>query len=93
MEGIEKDKVLNSVLGKMYAKYRRGADEHGGGLDGADLSIRELAVMMQEEAIDQAMYCEALIQRLDKDAEDVSVGEAVSEESDNPTTTTTESTE
>lgn len=65
MIDIKDDVVLSAVLEKMHDKYEAGALEHGGGLGRGHLSPRELAVMMQEEAMDQAMYCEALIQRLD----------------------------
>ena len=64
------DQIRESMKNKILAKYDLGVKEHGGrGLSEANLSIRQLMIEIQNEAIDTIAYTENVIQILDKENE------------------------
>lgn len=60
------DRIIDSVLEKMKAKYAAGVIEHGGkGLGDVEISLLQYLRMLQEEQLDQLNYIEGAIQELE----------------------------
>jgi len=62
------DPIREAMKRKVLDKYDEGVKEHGNkGLMDAKLTIRQLMVEIQNEAIDTIAYTENVIQKLDRD--------------------------
>lgn len=61
-------RVKDDFLAKVDAKYRRGAQEHGGEM--LDYTLRQLLEFALEEAIDQVTYLQTAIEKLERSEED-----------------------
>lgn len=61
------DPILLKVLAKYYERSQLGIQKYGRTLDRDDLSLTDWLKEAQAEAMDFALYCEAAINRIEKD--------------------------
>jgi hypothetical protein len=59
------DRITQTLQAKIAARAIKGLREYGTTLADAPLSVREVLVHAQEEALDQAAYLQWLIDRMD----------------------------
>jgi len=60
------DKLFVSAMGKITDKYMKGLEEHGG-LEKADMSLKEALIMLQEEHIDSVFYIEKVLEIIENE--------------------------
>ncbi len=58
--------ILDRVVLKMRLREEIGQREHGATLDRGDMNERQWLQELQDELMDGALYCEKLLQGLDK---------------------------
>jgi hypothetical protein len=61
------DPIVLKVLAKYYERSQLGVKKYGRTLDRDDLSLTDWLKEAQAEAMDFALYCEAAINRIEKD--------------------------
>ena len=67
MEQQIQDPIVLKVLAKYYERSQLGIQKYGRTLDRDDLSLTDWLKEAQAEAMDFALYCEAAINRIEKD--------------------------
>jgi len=67
MEQQIQDPIVLKVLAKYYERSQLGIKKYGRTLDRDDLSLTDWLKEAQAEAMDFALYCEAAINRIEKD--------------------------
>jgi hypothetical protein len=61
------DPIVLKVLAKYYERSHLGIEKYGRTLDRDDLSLTDWLKEAQAEAMDFALYCEAAINKIEKD--------------------------
>ena len=64
---LVEDPIVLKVLSKYYERSQLGIQKYGRTLDRDDLSLTDWLKEAQAEAMDFALYCEAAINRIEKD--------------------------